>query len=61
MFVVKAQNKWKNYDDEVIKPFLIYDWPNVKIAHREIARKIQGIHTKISKITREFLLNKDKN
>ena len=52
------QSFWSNLDEKYIKPFLIYDWPNVKVAHREIAKKIQAVHNKINKINKSFLSNR---
>jgi len=58
VLIGKMQSFWSNLDEKYIKPFLIYDWPNVKVAHREIAKKIQAVHNKINKINKSFLSNR---
>ena len=37
------RNLWSRLDKQYIKPFFIYDWPNVKTEHLEITNKIVEI------------------
>lgn len=36
----KIKGLWKRFDENVMKPFFIADWPFVKEDHDEISRKI---------------------
>jgi len=55
--VVKIQSFWSNLDEKYVKPLLIHDWPNVKLVHRDITKKIQDVHSKMNKINKSFLSN----
>jgi hypothetical protein len=48
---------WNRFDNHVIKPWLLHDWPHSKIEHEEITIKIKNLFNEYQKFKRERKVN----
>jgi hypothetical protein len=46
-------NYWKRFDDYYIKAMLVYDWPNSKIEHDKLTKKIKKVMEDEFKVLRK--------